>query len=221
MEAAASKIGRRVRAGRGGLQMNIVLIGFMGTGKSAIGHALAQRLGAHFYDTDAEIEKEANKHVAQIFQESGETAFRQMETRLLWKLANEKTPRVVATGGGTPLRAENVRLLKKIGPLVWLTAPDQAILGRVRSNIAKRPLLAGHTEDPLARIRQMLAARNPVYAAIQDYELDTSNFHSPADAANCILTLMGQNTSLSHFEGSCPPRSASPSAAHARPVPRL
>ncbi len=171
---------------------NIVLIGFMGTGKSAVGHALATRLHARFLDTDTEIERETGQRVAQIFSTHGEEHFRHLENKLLHRLAHEPGPMVLATGGGTPLRAENAALLKKIGPLVWLTAPTQTILGRVRRNLAQRPLLAGYPEDPVKRVQQMLADRNPCYAALAAYEFDTSNFENPEEVASCILTMLGK-----------------------------
>lgn len=171
--------------------MNIVLIGFMGTGKSAIGRALAKRLRARYVDTDAEIEKDTGKRVAELFAEQGEAAFRRMETMLLMRLVNELGPMVVATGGGTPLRDDNVQLLKKIGPIVWLTAPTQTILGRVRRNLQKRPMLSDHAHDPVARIQSLLKERTPRYAAVQDYEFDTSNFDRPEDAVVCILAMLG------------------------------
>jgi shikimate kinase len=170
--------------------MNIVLIGFMGTGKSAVGRALATRLKARFIDTDAEIERDTGKHIAEIFAKEGEAAFRKVETDLLTRLAHDRGPIVVSTGGGTPLRPENVRLLKDIGPLVWLTSPDQAILGRVRRNLEKRPLLADHAHDPLARIKQMLAERTPHYRAVKDYEFDTTNWDTPEEVATCIMAVL-------------------------------
>lgn len=170
--------------------MNIVLIGFMGTGKSAVGHALADLLHAKFLDTDAEIEREAGKHVAEIFAEKGEDAFRNTETLMLQRLAQMPGRLVISTGGGTPLRAENVHLLKKIGPIVWLTAPPQVILSRVQRNLAHRPLLADHGHDPLARVQHLLAERTPKYAAVADYEFDTSNFATSTAVASCIVTLV-------------------------------
>lgn len=171
--------------------MNIVLIGFMGTGKSAVGRALATHLKARFIDTDAEIEKEAQKSVADIFAQEGEAAFRQREGSLLVRLLRENTPVVLSTGGGMALRDENVRLLKKIGPIVWLTAPSPVILARVRQNLQRRPLLAGQPEDPLPRIQQLLAERNPRYRAVKDYEFDTSNWDSPAEVAASIMSIIG------------------------------
>lgn len=177
--------------------MNIVLIGFMGTGKSAVGRALATHMKARFIDTDAEIEKEAQKSVADIFAQEGEAAFRQREGTLLVKLLREGTPVVLSTGGGMALRDENVRLLKKIGPIVWLTAPPQVILARVRQNLQRRPLLAGQPQDPLPRIQHLLAERNPRYRAIKDYEFDTSNWDTPEEVASCIMSIIGPNAPAS------------------------
>ena len=93
------------------------------------------------------------------------------------------------------LRDENVRLLKKIGPIVWLTAPSPVILARVRQNLQRRPLLAGQPQDPLPRIQQLLAERNPRYRAVKDYEFDTSNWDSPEEVASCIMSIINPNPS--------------------------
>jgi shikimate kinase len=179
--------------------MNIVLIGFMGTGKSAVGHALAKRLRARYLDTDAEIEQDSGKHVKDIFAHEGETVFRRLETDVLMRLTREHGPLVVATGGGTPLREENVRLLKMIGPIVWLTAPPEAILGRIRRNLERRPMLASHEHDPLARIQHLLKERTPIYRAVKDYEFDTTNWDTPEETAACILSILGPS------KEPCPP----------------
>jgi len=170
--------------------MNVVLIGFMGTGKSAIGRVLARQLNARFIDTDAEIERNAGKSVAQIFAQDGEPAFREMESQLLRKLAQEKGPIVLSTGGGMPLRSENAPLLRRIGPIIWLTAPTEAILGRVRRNLNQRPLLSGHADDPEQRVRRLLTERNPRYRKLANFELDTSNFDRPEQAAAHIRTML-------------------------------
>lgn len=190
--------------------MNIVLIGFMGTGKSAVGRALAAQLKARFIDTDAEIEREARKSVSDIFAQEGEAAFRQRETELLMRLTREHGPLVVSTGGGTPLRDENVRLLRKIGPLVWLTAPSQVILARVRQNLARRPMLAGQPQDPLTRILKLLAERNPRYRGVKDYEFDTSNWDSPEDVAACIMSILGPNQTAAAQNPGAPGQKTTP-----------
>jgi shikimate kinase len=165
--------------------MNIVLIGFMGTGKSAVGRALARRLRARYVDTDWEIERAAGKSVARIFADDGEPTFRALETSLLEQLAEARTETgaVVATGGGMPLRPENAALLRRIGPVVWLTAPPTHILRRVGPSLSARPLLAAHQDDPLGRIEALLADRAPHYAAAADLTWDTSRHASPAAVA--------------------------------------
>src|SRR5687768_13052601 len=119
---------------------NIVLVGFMGTGKSAVGQRLARRLGKRFIDTDLRIVEAAGCSVAAIFQAEGERGFRDRETELLRTLVGSSNG-VVATGGGILGRDENVELLQRIGPLVCLTARPELILERTRP-WEERPLLA-------------------------------------------------------------------------------
>lgn len=166
--------------------MNIVLIGFMGTGKSAVGQEAARRSGRAFRDTDAEIVHRAGRSIPEIFAQDGESAFRAMETETLASLAGENRI-VLSTGGGTPLRDENANLLKRIGPVVWLTASPEAILRRVGPNLAARPLLAGHADDPLTRIRSLLTERTPKYRAAADLEIETERFPDAESVAGEIL----------------------------------
>ena len=175
--------------------MNIILIGFMGTGKSAVGRNLARRLEARHLDTDAEIEREAGKPIPQIFAEEGEAAFRARETGLLSSLAPPLLGAggpslILSTGGGTPLRAENAALLKQIGAIIWLRVTPEAILARVEEHLRERPLLSGHADDPLGRIQALMAAREPRYAALADYELDTSGCADADEAAGKLLELV-------------------------------
>ena len=181
--------------------MNIVLIGFMGTGKSAVGLALARRLNVPFLDTDAEVEREAGKPIRQIFAEDGEPAFRAMETALLAQLASSPAPPalgaggrslILATGGGTPLRDENARLLRRIGPVVWLTAPAATILQRVGPDLSLRPLLADFQNDPLTRIESLLISRAAHYAAIATLTCDTSPFVTPEEVAAFLVNELCQ-----------------------------
>lgn len=174
--------------------MNIVLIGFMGTGKSAVGRNLARRLDARHLDTDAEIEREAGKPIPQIFTEEGEAAFRAREAALLSSLIPQnwdgEPSLILSTGGGTPLRAENAALLRQIGIVVWLRVTPEAILSRVEKDLHERPLLAGHAADPLAHIQSLLAEREPRYAALAEYQLDTSVCASADEAAGQVLELL-------------------------------
>jgi shikimate kinase len=147
----------------------IVLMGFMGTGKSEVGRRLAQRLGRAFVDTDRLVEARAGKRIATIFAEDGEPAFRTLERAAVAEAAGRGGP-VVAVGGGAVLDPENVRCLRAAGVLVYLTARPEIIMGRVGDG-SKRPLLQG---DPRAAVARLLAERGPVYAAAADITVDTS-----------------------------------------------
>lgn len=149
---------------------NLVLLGFMGTGKSALGRRLAELARRPFLDMDAELERRAGKPVARIFAEDGEAAFRDMETRLAEEWGG-KEGAVISCGGGVVLRAENLQALGRNGVLVCLTARPEVILERT-SRSKKRPLLAG--EDREQKIRDLLAARAPFYAKIP-IQVDTSD----------------------------------------------
>ena len=149
---------------------NLVLLGFMGTGKSAVGRRLAGLARCDFLDMDTEIEKRAGKSIPDIFAEDGEKAFRDMESALAaeWGRARERS--VIACGGGVVLREENVRALGENGVLVCLVARPETILERT-SRAKNRPLL--ETEDREKKIRDLLAARAALYARIPN-QVDTS-----------------------------------------------
>lgn len=178
---------------------NIVLIGFMGTGKSAVGRVLARRLAYRHLDTDAEIERASGRTIPEIFTEEGEPAFRARESFFLSSLAPPLlgaggASLLLSTGGGTPLRPENAALLKQIGTVVWLQVTPEAILARVRRSLHERPLLAAHQRDPLGRITALLAERAPQYAALADYTLDTSDCAGSEEAADRLWRLLAFDT---------------------------
>ena len=150
------------------MRKNIVLIGFMVTGKTAVGRRLARRLKRKFVDTDAEIEKITGKTIAQIFARDGATRFRSEEALLVKKLA-PKEGLVISTGGGLVLNPENVRLLRENGIFVALAADPEVIYRRVRRK-RNRPLL--FKTDLKERIRELLEERKGVYD-IADLSLDT------------------------------------------------
>ncbi len=152
--------------------MNIVLTGFMGTGKSAVGQKLAQRIGRDFYDTDQIIEKDVGMSVAEIFSRKGEYFFRQAESEAI-KLVALLDNLVVAVGGGAALREENMRDLKKNGRIVCLTASPEVIWQRVEKN-RNRPLL--NKKDPQAEIKKLLAERAPFYQRC-DFSMQTDNLN--------------------------------------------
>jgi len=141
---------------------NIILVGFMGTGKSVIGKRLAQTLHYHFVDMDERIEVRAGKPITRIFAEDGEPRFRAMEKAMVQELAREQNL-VVATGGGIVLNPDNIRDFSRSGLVVCLSATPDEILRRV-GNSTHRPLL--NQPDPAAAIRDLLAKRQPLYDAI-------------------------------------------------------
>lgn len=148
--------------------MNIVLIGFMGSGKTAVGRALADNQGLNFIDTDSEIEKNLDLSVKEIFHGHGESHFRSIESKII-KEISEITGNVISCGGGVVLNPENIELLKKNGKLIWLDASAETIIGRV--DIDKRPLLQG--KDPEGTIKNLLAGRRNLYESAADMVVNT------------------------------------------------
>ncbi len=138
---------------------NIVIIGFMATGKSTVGRRLAHRLGRAFIDTDKEIEAVTGKTVAQIFARDGAVRFRSEEALLVKKLS-AREDLVIATGGGIVLDPENVRLLKESGILIALSASPDVIYQRARGK-KTRPLLA--KGDLREKINALLKEREDIY----------------------------------------------------------
>jgi len=141
---------------------NIVLMGFMGTGKSCVGKILAERLGMTFLDMDEMIVERAKKPIPRIFAEHGEAHFRALERELARGLS-ARHGLVIATGGGIVLDPHNVKDLSRTGLVVCLSATPEAIEARVGHD-TNRPLLAGG--DKRQKITALLAARAPLYAAI-------------------------------------------------------
>jgi len=138
---------------------NIVLTGFMGTGKTAVGREVAARTGRPFVDLDDLIVLRAGKAIPEIFAQDGEPAFREWERRIVEELTRRKKT-VIATGGGLPANPANLASLKTHALVVCLWASPETIWERVRAH-DHRPLL--NEPDPLARIRELLAAREPCY----------------------------------------------------------
>lgn len=151
---------------------NIVLIGFMGSGKTTVGIELAKRRNMNFIDTDAYIEKNAGKSITEIFAQDGEEAFRKLETEVLMNLRDTVSNTVFSTGGGMPLRVENARLLKEIGKVFYLTAANQVIYDRVKED-SQRPLLQG--ENPYGKICELMKQRTPLYEMAADVLVDTNS----------------------------------------------
>jgi shikimate kinase len=139
--------------------VNLYLVGFMGTGKTTVGRAVAQRIGFHLVDSDHEIERLQGKTIPQIFAQEGEPAFRAME-RAFVENGHPATRTLVACGGGLVVQPGMLAALKNKGVVVCLHASVETILERTARQ-RNRPLL--EVEDPVARIRTLYAAREPIY----------------------------------------------------------
>jgi shikimate kinase len=163
---------------------NIVLTGFMGTGKTEVGRMLAKKLGYSFLDADAEIEKTTGMTIAAIFSGRGEPAFRDIESAVILSLSGYDSA-VISTGGGAVLRKENMDNLHRKGVIVCLEASAATIFSRTEDN-DDRPLLMA--EDRLARIKEMLAARRPYYEKA-DIMVDTEG-KVPMEIADEIMEEM-------------------------------
>jgi len=156
---------------RDGLPENIFLVGLMGAGKTSVGRALAKRLHKTFYDTDREIERATGVKIPVIFEIEGEAGFRAREAKLLAELVR-RTNIVLATGGGAVLSEQNRRLLAEHGAVIYLraTAPD---LWQRTHHDKNRPLL--QTDDPLKKLQELFAQRDPLYREIADVIIDTGS----------------------------------------------
>lgn len=151
---------------------NIILIGFMGSGKSSVGKLLAKELNFEFIDTDEEIEKANNLKISKLFKDFGEEYFRELETSYLKKLLHHKKYSILSTGGGLPLRECNVKILREFGVVVYLKATKDTIVNRVRDDNS-RPLLA--IDDLEERVERLLRSRESCYTAAAHLEINTDD----------------------------------------------
>ena len=154
---------------------NVILIGFMGCGKSSIAVKLSYRLKQSVVDTDRWIEKKQGRTITEIFAQDGEAAFRQMETEALQYLKEHSKNQIISVGGGLPVREENRKLMKEIGKVVYLRATADTIYERVKEDGA-RPLLQG--ENPKERIVTLMEQRKDAYEGAADLivDVDGKNF---------------------------------------------
>lgn len=155
---------------------NIILIGFMGCGKTSVGKRLAQALNMDFLDTDEWIEDKQQMTISDIFSTKGEAAFRVMETECLKELLEREGKEfVLSVGGGLPIREENRKLLSRIGHVVYLKVSADVVYNRVR-NDKSRPLL--QAPNPRGRIIDLMSARKNFYesAAESIIEVDNKEF---------------------------------------------
>lgn len=159
---------------------NVILIGFMGCGKTTVGLKLSYRLRRTVIDTDKMIEREEQRTISDIFATDGEAYFRDRETACLRKLIGSAGSQIISVGGGLPLREENRELLHELGQVFYLRAKGGTIYERLKGDTT-RPLLQG--DDPLAKIRTLLEERDPYYREASDVVItvDDKNFQEILD----------------------------------------
>ena len=151
----------------------IILIGYMGAGKTTVGKALAKELGLQFYDLDWYIESRRRKTVAQIFDEVGEEGFRKIEHNMLHEVA-EFEDVVISCGGGTPCFFDNMDYMNQQGQVVYLHCEPETLLGHLLMGKTERPLLKGKTpEELISFIKEQLTKREPFYTKAR-YTLDVT-----------------------------------------------
>lgn len=148
----------------------IILMGFMGAGKTTIGKALAKVLDFELIDTDERIEQEQGRKISDIFEKDGESAFRDMETELLKDLAESRDDFILSIGGGMPVREENRRLLREIGTVIYLKTSKEEIIRRVAGDTG-RPLLQGGALEE--KVTALMNARAHIYGETAHREIVT------------------------------------------------
>jgi shikimate kinase len=167
--------------------MNLFLIGYRGSGKTSVAAALAKVLGWPWLDADAELERRAGRSIRQIFAEGGEQAFRDLESTVVAEIARGEQ-QIIALGGGAILREQNRQAVQNRGKVVWLQASPETLLVRIHADqttAERRPNLTG--QGGLAEIRELLAARTPLYAACADLTIDAERL-PPEEIAREIIT---------------------------------
>lgn len=157
------------------MKNNIILIGYMGCGKTTLGIKLSYRERVGMLDTDKMIEQKNKKSVVEIFDSEGEAVFRQMETDILKEIAEYQSRYIISVGGGLPLKEENRALLRDLGEVIYLRAKPDTIYGRLK-NDTTRPLLRG--DNPQEKIKEMIAFRGPIYeeTATSVIDVDEKDF---------------------------------------------
>jgi shikimate kinase len=181
-------VGSLAGVGTGVPFRRVVLVGFMGSGKSTVGPLLAEKLGWTFRDLDAEIERREARGIPAIFREEGETGFRAIEHRVAGDLLHEDDL-VLASGGGWPCRPGRLEALPPGTLTIWLRVSPEAVFGRTGADAAMRPLL--QVEDPPSRIRELLVEREPYYRGAQ-WWVDT-DLHPPPEIARQVASRLRED----------------------------
>lgn len=169
------------------MKKNIILIGFMGSGKTTIGIRLAKELNYTFLDLDQYIEKKNKSSISDIFANFGETYFREEETKAIQDLQSFEG-KLIATGGGSILREENRLLLKKMGIVIYLEADQTHIYANVKEE-THRPLL--QISDPVEKIEEMLQARKKYYEQTADFTVPVSGLSIQQILFDILIQIRG------------------------------
>lgn len=171
----------------------LVLVGYRGTGKSSLGRVIAGRVGVQFLDADAVLEQRRGLSIRQIFESHGEPVFRDWERETIESIVNDCPGCLLATGGGAILLAENRRLIRRHGLVVWLTAGVSTLKRRIGDDPARPALTALGTVDEIAEV---LRQREPLYREVADWSVDTSRRHSSVVASEVIDAWNAQRRAL-------------------------
>ena len=167
-----------------GRQGSLILIGFMGSGKTTVGKILSDLSGLPFTDTDERIIEKTGLSINEIFEKYGEPYFRDLETQVLREMLLENTERVISVGGGLPVRPENRILLGKLGTVFYLQADPETLMTRLEQD-RSRPLLRGG--DLKEKIESLMAARESIYLETADHVIETGPC-TKEEVARMILT---------------------------------
>ncbi len=154
------------------MKKNVILIGFMGSGKTTVGLKLSYSLKTPVEDTDKLIEDQEGRSISSIFEEDGEAYFRTLETKMLEKIRDRKYSRILSVGGGTPVNPVNREILKQCGTVVYLRIRPETVYSRLEGDTS-RPLL--QCEDPLAKIKSLMDARKDAYEECADIIVDVDD----------------------------------------------
>ncbi len=168
------------------MKTNIAIIGFMGTGKTAVGRLLARKLGKDFIELDELIEKKAGQSIPEIFQQDGEIGFRELEIETTREIAARENS-VIACGGGVVLNKINVDRLRINSVMVCLTASMEVILKRTSGSKEDRPLLA--VSDRAQQVEELIKFRRPFYTRAADITIDTSRLNVESVVERIIVEL--------------------------------
>jgi len=182
--------------------VHVILIGYRGTGKSAVGKRLAEKLQLPFYDMDELIEDGSGRSIKEMVAEAGWKFFRERECEIVRGLAVLHMS-VIATGGGVVMDEGNASILKKHGVLIWLSADVMTIVGRIQGDLTsskRRPSFS--QEDIVKETEDILKKRIPVYSRLADYSIDTTSKNID-EIVNSICEFLNRTDRINRKESAC------------------